>query len=120
MRQCRGKFGIQVGSSTFTDIDCADYAVLFTADPAEWEEALRCGGRYGPRWSGAAMSELVIELDVRKFSAGRPRMLTHDLFAVANFLVNLAVDPAQLLLLLLLLLFWPTSTKPVGTKTLNI
>jgi len=40
MRQCRGKFGIQVGSSTFTDIDYADDAVLFTADPAEWEEVL--------------------------------------------------------------------------------
>ena len=28
MRQCRGKLGIQVGSSTFTDIDYADDAVL--------------------------------------------------------------------------------------------
>ena len=26
-----------VGSSTFTDIDYADDAVLFTADPAEWD-----------------------------------------------------------------------------------
>jgi len=40
MRQCRGKLGIQVGSSTFTDIDYADDAVLFTADPTEWEEML--------------------------------------------------------------------------------
>jgi len=40
MRQCRGKLGIQVGSSTFTDINYADDAVLFTADPAEWEEVL--------------------------------------------------------------------------------
>ena len=40
MRQCRGKLGIQVGSSTFTDIDYADDAVLFTADPTEWEEVL--------------------------------------------------------------------------------
>jgi len=40
MRQCHGKFGIQVGSSTFTDIDYAEDAVLFTADPAEWEEML--------------------------------------------------------------------------------
>ena len=40
MRQCRGKFGIQVGSSTFTDIDYADDAVLFTADPAERQEVL--------------------------------------------------------------------------------
>ena len=40
MRQYHGKFGIQVGSSTFTDIDYADDAVLFTADPAEWEKAL--------------------------------------------------------------------------------
>ena len=30
----------QVGSSTFTDIDYADDVVLFTADPAEWEEVL--------------------------------------------------------------------------------
>ena len=40
MRQCRGKLGIQVGSSLFTDIDYADDAVLFAADPAEWEEVL--------------------------------------------------------------------------------
>jgi len=40
MRQCRGKLGIQVGSSTLTDIHYADDAVLFTADPAEWEEVL--------------------------------------------------------------------------------
>jgi len=40
MRQCRGKLGIQVGSSTFTDIDYADDAVLFTADPTEWKEVL--------------------------------------------------------------------------------
>jgi len=40
MWHCRSKLGIQVGSSTFTDIDYADYAVLFTADPAEWEEVL--------------------------------------------------------------------------------
>ena len=40
MRQCHGKLGIKVGSSTFTDIDYADGAVLFTADPAEWEEVL--------------------------------------------------------------------------------
>jgi len=40
MRQCRGKVGIQVGSSTFTDIDYADDAVLFATDPAEWEEVL--------------------------------------------------------------------------------
>jgi len=40
MQQCHGKLGIQVGSSTFTDIDYADDAVLFTAGPAEWEEVL--------------------------------------------------------------------------------
>ena len=40
MQHCRGKLGIQVGSSTFTDIDYADDAVLFTADPAEWEEVV--------------------------------------------------------------------------------
>jgi len=40
IRQCRGKLGIQVGSSTFTDIDYADDAVLFTTDPAEWQEVL--------------------------------------------------------------------------------
>jgi len=40
MRQCRGKFGIPVDRSTFTDIDYNDDAVLFTADPAEWEEVL--------------------------------------------------------------------------------
>ena len=40
MRQCHGKFGIQVSSSTFPDIDYADDVVLFTADPAEWEEVL--------------------------------------------------------------------------------
>jgi len=40
MRQCRGKLGIQVDSSTFTDIDYADDAVLFTADPAELEQVL--------------------------------------------------------------------------------
>ena len=40
MRQCRGKLGIQVGSSTITDIDYADDAVIFTADPAEWEVLL--------------------------------------------------------------------------------
>ena len=35
LRQCRGKLGIQVGSSTFTDINYAD-----DADPAEWDEVL--------------------------------------------------------------------------------
>jgi len=40
MRQCCGKLGIQVGSSLFTDIDYADDAVLFAADPAEWQEVL--------------------------------------------------------------------------------
>ena len=40
MRQCRGKFGIQVGSSTFTDIDYTDDEVLFTADLAKWDEVL--------------------------------------------------------------------------------
>ena len=35
MQHCRGKLGIQVGSSTFTDIDYAD-----DADPAKWDEVL--------------------------------------------------------------------------------
>jgi len=32
---------------------------------------------------------MVIKLDVRHFSQGRPRMLTRYLFAVANLVINL-------------------------------
>ena len=38
-------------------------------------------------WETTTRFCMVIKLDARKFSQGRPRMLTRDLFAVANLLV---------------------------------
>ena len=40
MRQCSDKFGVDVGSSRFTDIDYADDGVLFASDPDKWNEIL--------------------------------------------------------------------------------
>jgi len=40
MKHCNSHFGIDVGSVHFTDIDYADDAVLFTADPNNWAHVL--------------------------------------------------------------------------------
>ena len=40
MKHCNSNFGIDVGSAHFTDIDYADDAVLFTADPNNWAHVL--------------------------------------------------------------------------------
>jgi len=40
MKHCNYSFGIDVGSAHPTDIDYADDAVLFTADPNNWANAL--------------------------------------------------------------------------------
>jgi len=41
MACCAGSFETTVGSSSFTDLDYADDAVLFTSDPDLWDTILR-------------------------------------------------------------------------------